>query len=174
MYKTVESIFSTDKSTFDRNKDIIINLKFIGTIQKGEKIDVKNSKVEENNLFTPLRRMLTGESRDTSLQFINTTIDRSFEIINSYVHSDKLSERKFVTNVVLDLYKTISGLKNIQTTYNEDKKFYCKIEIILEDVNSKLNEFENHHPYIKEFIDNYKAKEEKLPSSNSLSSISNQ
>jgi hypothetical protein len=129
MYKTAQSIFSGDKTTFDRNKDIITNLKFIGTIQKGEKIDVKNSKIEENNLFTPLRRMLMGESRETTFQFINTTIDRSFEIINSYVFSEKLSEKKFVTNVVLDLYKTIAGLKNIQTTYSDDKNFYCKINL---------------------------------------------
>ena len=173
MYKTAQSIFSGDKTTFDRNKDIITNLKFIGTIQKGEKIDVKNSKIEENNLFTPLRRMLMGESRETTFQFINTTIDRSFEIINSYVFSEKLSEKKFVTNVVLDLYKTIAGLKNIQTTYSDDKNFYCKIEIILEDINSKLNEFEDRHPYIKDYINNYKNKEDKenLPASNSLSSL---
>ena len=173
MYKTAQSIFSGDKTTFDRNKDIITNLKFIGTIQKGEKIDVKNSKIEENNLFTPLRRMLMGESRETTFQFINTTIDRSFEIINSYVFSEKLSEKKFVTNVVLDLYKTIAGLKNIQTTYSDDKNFYCKVEIILEDINSKLNEFEDRHPYIKDYINNYKIKEDKenLPASNSLSSL---
>jgi len=168
MYKASESIFTSEKTTFDRNKDIIKNLKFISTLQIGEKVDVRNLKIEQNNFFTPLKRMMSGESRDTTLKFISNTIDRSFEIINSYVYSEKISEKKFVTNIVVDLYKTIKGLRNIQNTYEEDKAFFCNIEILIEDIYSKMNEFEDKHPYIKDYIIAVKNKEE-LPKSDSNS-----
>jgi hypothetical protein len=168
MYKASESIFTSEKTTFDRNKDIIKNLKFISTLEAGEKVDVRNLKIEQNNFFTPLRRMISGESRDTTLKFISNTIDRSFEIINSYVYSEKISEKKFVTNIVIDLYKTIKGLKNIQNTYQDDKAFCCNIEIMIEDIYSKMNEFEDRHPFIKDYIMAVKNKED-IPPSNSNS-----
>jgi hypothetical protein len=40
------------------------------------------------------------------------------------------------------------GLKNIQKTYEKDKKFYCEIDTLIESVRAKLTELEIKHSEI--------------------------
>ena len=148
MITALKYVFNNDRreSMNERNRDTITRLKFIGTFQQGEKIDVKNLKIESNNIFTPLKRLIQGESRDYTYSFLNTTIDRSFEIVSSYSHSEKISEKLFCKNILEDMIKAIKGLQNIQKTYKDDKLFYCNIETIIENIHSKLSEIKEKSP----------------------------
>jgi hypothetical protein len=132
----------------ERNKETITHLKFIGTFQPAEKIDVRNLQIETNNIFTPIKRMLLGESRNTTLGFLSGTIERSFDIISSYVHSDRTSDRIYCTNIVSDLLKAVNGLKNVQKTYKEDKLFMCQIDTVIESIQGKLTELQEKFPVI--------------------------
>ena len=137
MLQTLKLILSTDKSRIsliDSHKDVIIKLKFIGTFQEGEKIDIKNLQVETNNIFTPIKRLIQGDGRATTYAFLNSVIDRSFEIIYAYSNSEKVGERLMCKNIVEDMYKAIKGLNNIQKTYKDDKHFYC-IETLIDTIN---------------------------------------
>jgi len=147
MLTTLKFIFSSERSNcvIEKNRDVIIRLKFIGTFQPNEKVDVRNLRIENNTLITPFKRMLFGESRDTTYNFLNSTIERSFEIINAYIRTDKISEKIFCKNILNDMVKAIQGLKNIQKTYRDDKLFYCNIETIIESIESKLSEIRERH-----------------------------
>jgi len=152
MLNALKFVFSNDRkdSISEKNRDYITRLKFIGTFQPNEKIDVKNLKIENNTIITPFKRMLLGESRDTTYQFLSSTIDRSFEIVNSYCRSDKISEKLFCKNILNDMIKAITGLQNIQKTYKDDKLFYCNIEVLIESVQSKLMEIKDKCPDLYE------------------------
>lgn len=142
----VKTSFSADPAIkLERQREILTRLKFIGTVGPGEKIDVRGMKVESNSLFTPLKRLLNGESRDTTHGFISATIERSFEILSVYVHSDKKSDSCTAANIVKDLLAAVSGLKNIQRTYKDDKLFVCNLETIIEGINSRLTELKDTH-----------------------------
>lgn len=134
----------------ERQREIITQLKFISTFQSGEKIDVKHLRVEVNNYFTPFKRLIYGESRDTTLNFITSTIERSFEILLSTVHSEKKSDRLFCKNMIRDLSAAIQGLKNIQSTYSEDKLFWCNIETIIDAITTKISEVKDIAPTLFE------------------------
>ena len=138
-----------DKQTLDeKNKDTISRLKFIGTFSPGEKIDVKNMRIEGSTLFTPLKRLFMGESRDTTYLFINNTIERTYEIITCNCNSGNISDKLLCKNIINDLIKSVNGLKNIQKTYREDKLFYCNVETIIEKIQAKLTEVKTNHPDI--------------------------
>jgi len=134
----------------ERQREIITQLKFISTFQSGEKIDVKHLKVEVNNYFTPFKRLIYGESRDTTLNFLSSSIERSFEILLSNVHSEKKSDRLFCKNMIKDLTSAIQGLKNIQLTYSDDKLFWCNIETIIDSINTKISEVRDIAPNLFE------------------------
>ena len=134
----------------ERQREIITQLKFISTFQSGEKIDVKHLRVELNNYFTPFKRLIYGESRDTTLNFLSSTIERSFEILLSNVHSDKKSDRLFCKNMIRDLTAAIQGLKNIQLTYSDDKLFWCNIETIIDAITTKISEVKDIAPALFE------------------------
>lgn len=132
----------------EKNREIITKLKFIGTFQPGEKIDVRNLKIENTSIVTPIKRMFFGESRETTYSFLNNTIDRTFEIISANCNSERLSEKLLCKNIINDLIKSVVGLKNIQKTYDDDKLFHCNIETVIESIQSKLSELKQKHPDI--------------------------
>jgi hypothetical protein len=150
MFNALKYVFTNDRrdNMNEYNRDIITRLKFIGTFAPGEKIDIKNLRVESNNIFTPIKRLLQGESRDHTYSFINSTIERSFDIVKSYSTSERVSERLMCKNILEDMIKAIKGLQNIQKTYKDDKLFYCNIETIIENVHSKLSEVKHKDPEI--------------------------
>jgi hypothetical protein len=149
MIGTIRSITTVNDTTkMDRQREIITKLKFIGTFQAGEKIDVNNLRIEDKTLFTPLKRLFFGEGRDKTFNFLSLTIERSIEIIQNYVLSDRISERIYCSNLINDLFKAVVGLKNIQETYREDKMFVCNIDILIENVDAKLTEIKERFPDI--------------------------
>lgn len=142
MFQALKYVFTNDRrdNLNERNRDIVTRLKFIGTFQPGEKIDVKNLRIESNNIFTPIKRLIQGESREQTYSFLNNTVDRAFEIVIAYGKSEKISERLLCKNILEDMIKAIKGLQNIQKTYKDDKLFYCNIETIIETIHSRLSE----------------------------------
>ena len=150
LFNALKYVFTNDRrdNMNEYNRDIITRLKFIGTFSPGEKIDVKNLRVESNNILTPLKRLIQGESRDHTYSFLNSTIERSFDIVKSYSTSERVSERLMCKNILEDMIKAIKGLQNIQKTYKDDKLFYCNIETIIENIHSKLSEVKHKDPEI--------------------------
>jgi hypothetical protein len=71
------------------------------------------------------------------------TIERSIEIIQNYVLSDRISERIYCSNLINDLFKAVVGLKNIQETYRDDKMFVCNIDILIENVDAKSKDYDD-------------------------------
>jgi len=115
MYAIKVLLSNSSKSTLDeKNLETISNLKFIGTIQPGERIDSKTLQVEHPGIFTSIKRFLTGESRTALYEFVTITIHRIFEIINAKCNSESISDKYMCKNMINDLINSIIGLKNIQ------------------------------------------------------------
>jgi len=149
-----------DKQSLDeKNKDTISRLKFIGTFLPGEKVDVKNMRIEGTTLWTPLKRLFMGESRDTTYIFLNNTIERTYEIISSHSTSPNISDKLLCQNIINDLVRSVSGLKNIQKTYKDDKLFQCNVETMIEKIQAKLTEVKNKHPEIFTIANEFSEKE---------------
>jgi hypothetical protein len=159
----ISYIINTDKQNIniEKNRETITKLKFIGTFQNGEKIDVKNLKIEQNNFFTPIKRMLYGDGRNNTIIFLTSTIERSFEIVQSFCNSDRKSEQIFCSNIIFDLIKATHGLKNIQKTYKEDKMFACNIDILIECIQAKITELKEKYPHLFQFENDLLLKIEK-------------
>jgi hypothetical protein len=136
-------------SASDTRRQILTRLKFIGSVSPHEKIDSHSLKVESPGVWTKLKRtFVTGDSRDTTLYFFSSTIDRSFEIVAASIHSKNVSEQIFTANVLQDLMKSVKGLRAAQQTYKEDKLVVCELEVIIESVQSKLYEYQQAFPEI--------------------------
>jgi hypothetical protein len=79
----------------ESDKEIISRLKFIGKIQKGEKINVKHMCIQPEGFITTISRTLINQcNRHTCLIFIKNTILKSFELAYSY----KISHKEYFSN----------------------------------------------------------------------------
>lgn len=141
-----------DTNTFSINsmesdKEVISRLKFIGKIQKGEKINVKYMFVQPEGIATRVSRTLINkDNRSNTLNFIRGTIARTFEIISSYSTSQKESQRHICLHVINDLNQSKNGLINLKDTYLDDIKFTCDIDTLLQEIDAKLAEIEPKEP----------------------------
>lgn len=134
----------TKKGTYDSTHEIITKLKFIGMVKKGEKIDVKALKVHSSSKWYAFWRMWCDESRDTTLEFLTTTINRAFEILQlnlSRIESNKTLCR----NLIADLITSTMGMINLQSTYSDDRIFLCQIQTLIQSIEVKLKDIRSEH-----------------------------
>ena len=154
------------KGMMETTHEVITRLKFIGLVQKGEKINVKNLSVKQTNLLTSLWRMMYQESRETTLDFLTSTVNRAFEIIQICSCSQKQVDRTLCINLIEDLIKSSTGLYNIQCTYSDDRLFWCHIQTLIQAIDVKLNDLRENHPDLFSVFEKEK-KREKVDDSSS-------
>jgi hypothetical protein len=133
-------------------EEISSNLKFLSNIQTGDKINIKFMILQKPGIMTTFNRYLHGECRINTLNFIRITIDRTFDIINTYTKSkitprqlDKDKEKYLCQHLIQSLKLAKNGMNKMKETYISDIKFCCDIEVIAEKIDSKLYELRNHH-----------------------------
>lgn len=125
-----------DNLAMETNEEIISRLKFIGYIQKDEKIDSRHVSRQPNTWTTTfLRSFLLPDSRVKSLKFVRDVINRSFEILQIYVDKGLESD---VNSLIIDLQHSQNGLANLKHTYLDDTKFCCDIDVLLQRINARL------------------------------------
>ena len=128
-------------NNMESDKEVISRLKFIGKVQKGEKINVKYMFVQPEGIATRISRTLIHQdNRSNTLNFLRGTIARTFEIISTYTTSTKESHRHISIHVINDLRQAKNGLNNLKDTYLDDIKFTCDIDTLLQEIDAKLAE----------------------------------
>jgi|688.fasta_scaffold792514_1 hypothetical protein len=137
---------NTNNNSMDGKRQVATRLKFIASIAPHEKIDSHNLRIESATLWTPIRRFLYGDSRESTLTFFSSTISRTFEIIDANIHSKNMADKLFCANVITDLMSAVNGLKAFQKTYEEDKLVSCEISVIIESIEAKIFSIKETNP----------------------------
>ena len=118
--------------------EVLSRLKFIGKIQPSEKINVKYMFVQPDTWFTKfLRTLLSPDNRGNALAFFKSTLDKSFEIINTHNNAG------MINNIVRDIENSIVGINNFKETYKTDLMFCCEIDTLVQSIILRLDDFKN-------------------------------
>jgi hypothetical protein len=121
--------------------DNISRLKFIGKIQKGDKINIKYMFVQPNNIFTRIiRSFYYCDNRNNTLAFLTETVKKCFDELITHIGNGTLFDMTIANNIIQDFDNCKSGLINLKDTYNDDVMFCCKIDKIIQDVDARLEE----------------------------------
>jgi len=126
------------------NKETISRLKFIGKIQKSEKINVRYMIIQPEGFLTKISRSIFNQcNRVNTLNFIRTVISQTFEIIEDYSKANTTESNKYIrVNIITDLKQAKIGLINIKETYIYDSKFICDIDTVIEEIDAKMQVIE--------------------------------
>ena len=126
----------------DSNQEIISRLKFIGKLNKGEKVNTRHMYVQADGLGTSLSRtFMYHDNRGNALNFCQETISRAFELLITYERSEKHSEKVLFNHLLKDLQQATVGLNNLKFTYVTDTKFCCDMDTLLEGITARLDRF---------------------------------
>lgn len=126
----------------ENTEEIISRLKFIGHIQKEEKINTRQVNRQANNIWTKLQRTLIyPDNRTNTLRFLKDVITRTFEVLELQ-HEDKT----VCKTIIEDLGKAKIGIINLRQTYVDDTKFCCDMDVLLETITTNLTHYKEKYP----------------------------
>ena len=116
------------------------NLSMIGMVNIHDKLGVTNDYLYINPpLWTrPLRRKMTGNNRDWSLEVIaltiNATIEYSDSMINDLNRVGMRDEMEYTAleDMQIKISNCIRGLRCLKVTYWSDAKYRCALEGLIE------------------------------------------
>ena len=129
------------------NDDTISKLKFIGKIQKGEKINVKHMFIQPEGLATKISRSFIHlDSRGNTLTLIKTTLNQSFTILYSLSSNSNFGGKSVCIHIIEDIKKSKEGIKNLKLTYSADLMLCCQLECLLQEIDAKLGELAEKYP----------------------------
>ena len=132
------------------DRDTLSKLKFIGQVQSGFKLNVKNLTIQPDTWYTSiLRTFLTPDDRDKSFQFISVVINKSFDILIQFIgkitkDSDNVFYNIICSNVLDDLSTAIVGINHIRETYKNDKLLCCQYEVLTSEVAARISEIKKN------------------------------
>lgn len=148
--KELYSHSTINNTRMDSNKEIVSRLKFIGRIQKGEKINTRHMYVQQDGFTTIISRtFINQDNRANCLTFIQDTISKAFELLSLYERSDRDCDVMICLNIVKDIQTAKIGINNIKETYMIDVKFTCDLDTLLEFIDAKLIALINKYPTLR-------------------------
>jgi hypothetical protein len=131
------------------NDDTMSKLKFIGKIQKGEKINVKHMFIQPEGLATKISRSFINlDSRGNTLTFVKTTITQSFNILYSYLTNGTSSHKNLCVHIIDDIKQSKQGIQNLKLTYSSDIMLCCQLDCVIQEIDAKMDEFSERFPDI--------------------------
>jgi hypothetical protein len=131
-------------------QDVMSRLKFISKIKRGEKINVKDLFVRDNDSI--LQRMLRSiknystyisgsdivESKDATLIFIKDTVNNAISLISMYRKNKEKFSQDIADMLVKNLEDSKIGIHNSIGTYEADRKFMAHAEAIMQTLEARI------------------------------------
>ena len=125
------------------NDELVPRLKFIAKLNKGDKINVKNMYIQQNNLIDKLSRTLFHvDDRSNTLLFVTDTIRLALEMLSTFLLSREPYFVSQARNLATDLRAAKKGLLNLKETYADDVMFTCKIDALIEECEARLDDLQ--------------------------------
>jgi hypothetical protein len=133
-----EIIKNFNESEKENLKNIITRLKFIGMVNKGEKINVKELVTQENTFLTSIFRMFSCDSKEKTLEFLDSTIREAIKMIVLLNGSKSSYDTGICETIIKDIEGSIKGLENIQNTYSSKKIVVCSVQTLIDLIRIEL------------------------------------
>ena len=136
-------------SPLDDIEDILLNLKIMSQIKKGNRLLQNENKIleiESDDIIQPIRRWWSGRSRNITINQIKTIMQKTYTIIDSIFESIGTSNVLSSSNCTnlqrlnLELNNASKGIDNLKLTYVEDITVQSQLSIINEQLQLRLKQ----------------------------------
>jgi hypothetical protein len=121
-------------------EDIFVNLRLISKIEVGNKLIQTDKHVNiDNSYFQSITRWFKGNNRKDSMMFINVILTKSFELNDKLLHEKSEESAQILLRLNNDLKNSLNGLINLKQTYSSDKLVQSEIDVMIDNITSKLD-----------------------------------
>jgi len=136
----------------ENQQSTITKLKFLGKVNKGEKINVKEMTLQSEGYVTALSRSVwCVDNRNNTISFIQNTIQAAFNLVQLLSKNSGISDHELAKTIVRDISLAKVGINNLKTTYSDDIYFCCSVDTYVETMVAKLLDIKTKLPNL--FVD---------------------
>jgi hypothetical protein len=129
-----EKIEKEDKTN---PETVFINLTVISTISSGDKLTLEDKFLNiDNSYFQCVTRWMKGVNRNETLKFINEVLTEAFKWNDKWIEEKNVD---LLLRLMTYLKNALKGLNNMKQTYPNDKLVHSEIDVMMENINSKLH-----------------------------------
>lgn len=130
-----------DDLTLENIDETVSRLKFIGKIEKDEKVNVGDMYMQSVNSYTTsISRKLKGETGEKTFIFIRSVINQSFHVLSKSAKLETDYQVTLSKNIIRDLLMASRGIRNLEQTYGNDRILVAKFETLRENIAGRLHE----------------------------------
>ncbi len=131
----------------ENQQNTITRLKFLGKVNKGEKINVKELTLQSEGYVTALSRSVwCVDNRNNTISFIQNTVQAAFNLVQLLSKNSGISDHELARTIIRDISLAKVGINNLKTTYSEDTFFCCSVDTYVETINAKLMDIKGKLP----------------------------
>lgn len=131
-------------------QQVVGRLKFISKIKQGEKVNVRELFVRDNdsvwqrfirslrNYSTYLAGSDIVESKEATLNFIKDSVNDSINLIAIYRRGKEKFQQQIANIIVENLENAKGGIRNSIATYQYDRKFISHAEAVMQTLEARI------------------------------------
>jgi len=151
-------------------KDVISKLRFLSKIKPGEKVNVKELFVRDNNsIFQRFIRSIRNlsaegaESKESTLHFIEQVTDETLDLICTFRSSSNDDYKIGLSDILIkNLEQSKRGIRNLFKTYEYDRMFVSQAEAILQTLDVRIKNLKLEHVMKPNFEEYYNKSDHEL------------
>ena len=144
----------SDCSTKDFTlEDIFINLTLIARIEVGNKLVRSDKYVNiDTSYFQFITRWFNSQNRTDSIRFTANILSKAFEYSDNLSKQKDDESRQNLLRLNTALSNAVNGLSNLSQTYHYDKLTQSEIDVMINNIRTKLNIQSKHIQFVDEKI----------------------
>lgn len=145
---------SSDYNTNDFTlEDIFINLTLIARIEVGNKLIRSDKYVNiDTSYFQFITRWFNSQNRSDSIRFTANILSKAFEYSDNLSKQKDDESRQNLLRLNTALSNAVNGLSNLSQTYHYDKLTQSEIDVMINNIRTKLNIQSKHIHYVDDKI----------------------
>jgi hypothetical protein len=140
------------KEALPDEKTVFINLKIISNIKEYDKLITNENKqidIDTSSYLQFMRRWWNGRNRSNTLTYLKDYVYKdAFIIIDTTLQNEmknkynnnffEQSNHNILQKFLVEFKNSIRGLQNLKITYNNDVSFRSQLDVIIEEIEFRI------------------------------------
>lgn len=120
----------------DQDQDLLTEMRILSSLRPNDRITTNHAtkpvvRIQQPSFFRPVYRIVGNESRISNIAYIQSLFQR---LIDRFKAADRFSDMALVARLRAEALATITGIRKLQQTYEDDAQFQAAMDVSVDTV----------------------------------------
>ena len=120
----------------DQDQDLLTEMRILSSLRPNDRITTNHAtkpvvRIQQPSFLRPVYRIVGNESRISNIAYIQSLFQR---LIDRFKAADRFSDTALVARLRAEALATITGIRKLQQTYEDDAQFQAAMDVSVDTV----------------------------------------